>query len=70
VQVDERKLFDLRLADATLDADDEIVIMAADAGGSAAAAPDPSTVVAGSRVRVTVNDPLDGGIGYVYGRYG
>jgi hypothetical protein len=100
VQVDERKLFDLRLAypdpfscagnglcylpfatvgklryadpgtlvgadpDASLDADDEIVFMAADAGGSAATAADPSTVVAGSRVRVKVNDPLDGGVGY------
>jgi hypothetical protein len=102
VQVDERKLFDLRLAypdpfscagnglcylpfstvaklryadpgtlvggdpDASLDADDEIVFMAAGAGASAVAAADPAAVVAGSRVRVKVNDPLDGGVGYVY----
>ncbi|MEA2420137.1 MAG: hypothetical protein QOE60_2343 [Thermoleophilaceae bacterium] len=52
--------------DPKLDADDELVFMAKDAGSAAAAAADPATVVAGSRVQVKVRDPLDGGVGYVY----
>lgn len=52
--------------DPALDADDEIVFMAKDAGSSGAAASDPAGVRAGSRVEVKVSDPLDGGVGYVY----
>ena len=52
--------------DPALDGDDEIAFMAKDAGAGAAAAADPTTVVAGSRVRVKVSDPLAGGVGYVY----
>jgi hypothetical protein len=52
--------------DPALDADDEIAFMAADAGADAAAAAAPSTVVAGSRVRIKVSDPLGAGVGYVY----
>ena len=55
-------------SDLTLDADDEIVFMAKDAG---IAAPDPiaapTGVVPGSGVTLTITDPLDAGkAGYVY----
>lgn len=46
-------------ADATLDADDEIVFMAKDAGGAPAAFSEPGGVLAGSGVQVTVTDPLN-----------
>jgi hypothetical protein len=52
--------------DPTMDADDEIAFMASDAGADAAAAADPSTVLAGSRVRIEVTDPLGAGVGYAY----
>ena len=54
--------------DPTLDADDEIVFMASDAGGSASAGSGtPAGVVAGSGQRVEVRDPRrDGAVGWVY----
>ena len=52
--------------DPEVDADDEIAFMAKDAGAGAGAAADPTSVVAGSRVRVKVSDPVGGGVGYVY----
>ena len=52
--------------DPALDRDDEIALMAKDAGGDAGVAADPAAVVAGSRVRIKVRDRLDRGVGYVY----
>ncbi|MFQ5511214.1 MAG: T9SS type A sorting domain-containing protein [Candidatus Krumholzibacteriia bacterium] len=51
--------------DPTFDADDELVFMARDAGGLAAAG-DPAGVIAGTRVRVEVTDPLTLQSAYVY----
>lgn len=49
------------------DADDELVFMGGDAGGSApAAAVEPGGVVAGSGNKVAVNDPISGGEAFVY----
>lgn len=51
----------------TLDADDEIALMARDAGGSAPlATANPAGTLAGTGVRVTIADALDGGVGYAY----
>lgn len=53
--------------DATLDSDDEIAFMAKDAGGVAFSSSEPSGVVSGSGVELTISDPLDAGAqGYVY----
>ncbi|UCD28750.1 MAG: hypothetical protein JSV03_17010 [Planctomycetota bacterium] len=49
------------------DADDELVIMAKDAGDQAAAqAPLPTGTIMDSGVEITIVDPLDGGRGYLY----
>ncbi len=53
--------------DPTLDADDEVVFMARDAGDRPAAWQDPAGVVAGSGVEVEITDPLAGDFkAYVY----
>jgi hypothetical protein len=52
--------------DPFIDANDEIVFMAKDAGSQPPAFTEPATVVAGTGVEVRIDDPLDGGIGYVY----
>ena len=53
--------------DATLDADDEIVFMAKDAGGACAAhAAPPAGVLADSAVQVAITDPVDAAVGHVY----
>jgi hypothetical protein len=48
----------------TLDADDEVVFMAKDAGVRSAA--DAPAGVAGTGVEIAIADPLDGGEGFVY----
>jgi hypothetical protein len=54
-------------SDPTVDADDEIVLMAKDAGGQAGSAGHPAGVVTGTGVEVAISDPLDAGdAGYVY----
>jgi hypothetical protein len=54
-------------ADATLDGDDEIAFMAKDAGGEPPSFSEPSGVVTGSGVKVSITDSLDpGAAGYVY----
>jgi len=52
--------------DPTLDANDEIVFMAADAGDRPPIFTEPAGVVAGSGVQVEISDPLDAGEGTVY----
>ncbi len=52
--------------DPLLDADDEVVFMAADAGGPAGASSAPAGVEAGSGVEVAIADPAAPGAGYVY----
>jgi len=52
--------------DATLDADDEVAFMAADAGQQGAAPSAPPGVVACTGIEVTVSDPLGSAPGYVY----
>lgn len=53
--------------DATVDADDEIVLMAADAGAArAGTVPAPVGVVGGTGLELTVLDPLTCETGYVY----
>jgi len=52
--------------DPTLDADDEIVLMAKDAGDRPAPFAEPTGVVPGSGVEVHVTDPLDGGEAWLY----
>jgi hypothetical protein len=52
--------------DATLDANDEIVFMAADAGDRPPIFSDPAGVVPGSGVQIEIGDPLDAGEGTVY----
>jgi len=49
-----------------LDADDEIVFMARDAGGRPAAFSEPANVAANSGVEITITDPLGSGTGTVY----
>jgi len=53
-------------SDPFLDADDEIVFMAGDAGARPADFSEPAGVVPGSGVEVRIEDPLDGGEGFVY----
>jgi len=51
----------------TVDADDEIVFMAHDAGGDAGSLPAPPGTVAGSGVEVAIHDPgAPAAVGYVY----
>ncbi len=52
--------------DSTVDADDEIVFMAFDAGAHAPAVGPPAHVDPASRLELRLTDPLDGTIGYVY----
>ena len=52
--------------DATLDADDEVALMARDAGGRTGSPFAPSGVEPGTGTEVELTDPLDGGTGYVY----
>ncbi len=52
--------------DPAFDADDELVVMAADAGVAAGNASYPQNVVAGSGLETTIVDPLDDGMGYIY----
>jgi len=53
-------------SDPNVDADDEIVFMARDAGDAAGVVSEPVGVVADSGVEVQIDDPVDGGLGYVY----
>lgn len=53
-------------ADPTIDADDEVVFMARDAGGRPGRWREPTGVVAGSAVEVEITDPLNGRQAYVY----
>ena len=52
--------------DATLDANDEVALMAFDAGGPRTTPYAPAGVDATSAVEVEISDPLDGGLGYAY----
>ena len=49
-----------------VDPDDEIAVMARDAGSRFDGTVGPTGVIAGSRTAVQITDPLDGGTGYVY----
>ena len=53
-------------SDPTLDANDEVAFMAADAGGPRTASFAPPGVDPASSVEVRITDPIDGGVGYVY----
>jgi hypothetical protein len=53
-------------SDPTLDANDEVALMAFDAGGPRTTPYAPTGVDAASAVEVEISDPLDGGVGYVY----
>lgn len=53
-------------SDATLDANDEVALMAFDAGGPRTTSVAPAGVDPGSAVEMEISDPLDGGLGYVY----
>jgi uncharacterized repeat protein (TIGR01451 family) len=50
----------------TLDADDEVALMAADAGGPRTTPYAPEGVDPESAVEVQITDPIDGGVGYAY----
>lgn len=52
--------------DPALDADDEVVFMAAHVGSDAGGATEPPGTIAGSGLRLTLTDPLNGGSGFVY----
>jgi len=52
--------------DATLDDDDEIALMAKDAGAKPGTFSEPLHVIPGSGVEVAISDPVDAGWGYVY----
>ena len=57
--------------DATIDADDEIVVLSRDAGPKApAGAPDPAGVAFGIGKEMSLVDPAGGDAGYVYFYYG
>jgi Beta-propeller repeat len=53
-------------SDPTLDANDEVALMASDAGGPRTTSYAPAGVDPASAVEVEVSDPIDGGNGYVY----
>jgi hypothetical protein len=50
--------------DSTLDAGDEVALMAKDSGAEAGAAADPTGVVAGTRTQLELADPISGTDGY------
>jgi hypothetical protein len=52
--------------DPLLDHDDEIAFMATHAGTQQAVSTEPLYVVSGSGIKLTLTDPLDGGVAYVY----
>jgi hypothetical protein len=52
--------------DTTLDADDEIVFMAADAGQRPGGFSEPAGVMPNSGMEIAISDPLTGDAGYVY----
>ena len=49
-----------------IDADDEVALMASDAGGPRTTPYAPAGVDSASAVEVKVTDPIDGGVGYAY----
>jgi beta-propeller repeat-containing protein len=53
-------------SDPTLDANDEVALMASDAGGPRTTSYSPAGVDAASAAEVEISDPIDGGHGYVY----
>jgi hypothetical protein len=53
-------------SDPTLDANDEVAVMAFDAGGPRTTSVAPAGVDPASAVEMEISDPLDGGLGYVY----
>jgi hypothetical protein len=53
-------------SDPTLDSDDEVALMAADAAGPRTTSHAPAGVDASSAVEVEISDPLDDGVGYAY----
>jgi len=53
-------------SDPTLDPNDEVALMASDAGGQVSTSYAPSGVDPASAVEVKVTDPVDGGVGYAY----
>ena len=53
-------------SDPTLDANDEVALMAFDAGGPRTTSYAPAGVDPASAVEVEISDPLDGGVGYAY----
>jgi hypothetical protein len=53
-------------SDPTLDSNDEVALMAFDAGGQTTASAAPAGVDSASAVEVQISDPIDGGLGYVY----
>ena len=53
-------------SDATLDANDEVALMASDAGGPRTTSYAPTGVDPASAVEVEISDPIDGGHGYAY----
>jgi hypothetical protein len=53
-------------SDPTLDPNDEVALMASDAGGQVTTPYAPAGVDPASAVEVKVSDPLDGGVGYAY----
>ncbi len=53
-------------SDPTLDANDEVALMAFDAGGPRTTAYAPAGVDPASAVEVEITDPIDGGVGYAY----
>jgi hypothetical protein len=53
-------------SDPTLDSNDEVALMAFDAGGQTTASAAPAGVDPASAVEAKVSDPIDGGEGYVY----
>jgi hypothetical protein len=52
--------------DPTLDANDEVALMAADAGGPRTTSYAPAGVDTASAVELKITDPIDGGTGYAY----
>lgn len=53
-------------SDATLDANDEVALMASDGGGPRTTSYAPAGVDPTSAVEVKISDPIDGGVGYAY----
>ncbi|PWU20204.1 MAG: hypothetical protein C5B48_12800, partial [Candidatus Rokuibacteriota bacterium] len=53
-------------SDPSLDSNDEVALMASDAGGPRSTSYAPDGVDPSSAVEVKITDPIDGGIGYAY----